>query len=150
MFVFVYGTLRKACKESRKMLDFQVPDILEKLGSEKGLARLPGYQMWDLGSYPGIFPVPHKKDCGEHVIVGELYFFEDEVTERVLSVLDEYEGCHPLSALPHEYERVKEPVFSVEQEKYVTSWIYRLTAPPASAGIISCGDYSIFLASKYQ
>ncbi|GJQ10699.1 hypothetical protein GpartN1_g2490.t1 [Galdieria partita] len=148
MFVFVYGTLRNACKKYRKFLDFQVPDVLDKYAVDRGLATLSGYHMWDLGSYPGIFPVAPKE---ENVVTGELFSFEADVSDLLLSTLDDYEGCHPSVALPHEYERVTEIVFSSEEQEYVNSWIYRLTTPPPSTyPVIVSGDYSIFLSSKYQ
>ncbi|EME32666.1 AIG2 family protein [Galdieria sulphuraria] len=151
MFVFVYGTLRNAYKEYRHLLDFQVPDVLDKYAVYRGLAKLSGYQMWSLGSYPGIFPVAPKEEGERFTVTGELFSFEANVADFLLATLDDYEGCHPLNALPHEYERATEIVFAVEEQDYVTSWIYRLTTRPSSTyPVISSGDYSTFLVTKYQ
>lgn len=72
MYVFVYGTLRKG--DSR----FGVLDGCECI---HGVAFIDGFDMLNLGGFPGIVP-------GNGRIVGEIY----EVDEEVLGQLDRIEG----------------------------------------------------------
>lgn len=72
--VFVYGTLREGERSH---------DLLR--GAEKVAdARLPGYDMYKVGWFPGIKPNPDNKEG----VVGEIY----EVDDRTLETLDCYEG----------------------------------------------------------
>jgi gamma-glutamylcyclotransferase (GGCT)/AIG2-like uncharacterized protein YtfP len=72
MYAFVYGTLRKG--DSR----FGVLDGCECIIEE---AYLDGYDMLNLGSFPGIIP-------GEGRIRGEIY----QIDDVILSRLDSIEG----------------------------------------------------------
>lgn len=73
--ILVYGTLRSGFGAHRKLT-----------GAEyQGDARVPGYDMINLGGFPGIIPNPDNKDG----IVGEVY---DGVGPEMLTELDYYEG----------------------------------------------------------
>lgn len=76
--ILVYGTLRRNGGANRFL---QGTAFL-------GETRLPGYDMINLGGFPGIVPNPQNK-VG---IVGEVY---DGVDEKMLDHLDHYEGYHP-------------------------------------------------------
>jgi gamma-glutamylcyclotransferase (GGCT)/AIG2-like uncharacterized protein YtfP len=71
--VFVYGTLMENCCNHEGYLNGQ---------KYLGQAVLPGYALFNLGSYPGIIP-----DIEERVL-GELY----EINPQILKQLDILEG----------------------------------------------------------
>lgn len=73
MLAFVYGTLKKGFYNHR---------LLEK-SRFMGAAVVKGYQMYDLGSFPGI-----KESDPEKMIEGEVY----EIDQKTLEALDRLEG----------------------------------------------------------
>lgn len=73
--VFVYGTLKRGCKNHRQMAG-QV---------YVGDARTaPGYRLYDLGDYPGMIADAADKEG----VTGELW----SVTQDALARLDDFEG----------------------------------------------------------
>eukprot|EP00871_Galdieria_phlegrea_P000997 jgi/Galph1/1899/GphlegSOOS_G570.1 len=161
-YVFVYGTLRNACKAYRKRLTFQVPDVLDHHATWLGTGMLPGYLLLDLGSYPGIIaqeetdndkrqvtvPYLYKESLKGFVsgkIIGELFCFETQVSGIILEALDDYEDCSSQSPLPHEYERVIEQVYHVQSHQWFASWVYRLTDCSHAMMPIASGDYAKYL-----
>lgn len=70
--LFVYGTLMHGCGNHRQL------EGAEYLGP----AQIDGWQMLDLGAFPGIIP-------GDSTVRGELYVVGDEQ----LAALDRFEGC---------------------------------------------------------
>jgi gamma-glutamylcyclotransferase (GGCT)/AIG2-like uncharacterized protein YtfP len=76
--LLVYGTLRQNCGASGFLngTDYQ------------GDVRLPGYDMYNLGGFPGIVPNPDNKEG----VVCEVF---DGVTPEIMENLDYYEGYRP-------------------------------------------------------
>lgn len=73
MKVFVYGTLKKGYSNHRLL------QTSEYIGNGK----IEGYEIYDLGFYPGIVPGDRKDE-----VYGEVY----EITEETLVHLDRLEG----------------------------------------------------------
>ena len=73
ILVFVYGTLMKNCYNHERYLNGQ---------KYLGQAVLPGYALYNLGSYPGIISDKNEK------VLGELY----EIDQQILKRLDVLEG----------------------------------------------------------
>lgn len=71
--VFVYGTLMKNCYNHERYLKGQ---------KYLGQAVLPGYALYNLGSYPGVISDEYEK------VLGELY----EIDQQILKRLDVLEG----------------------------------------------------------
>lgn len=73
--VFVYGTLKRGCKNHRQIAG----------QTYVGDARTaPGYRLYDLGDYPGMVVDPSDTEG----VVGELW----SVTPEALARLDDFEG----------------------------------------------------------
>jgi gamma-glutamylcyclotransferase (GGCT)/AIG2-like uncharacterized protein YtfP len=70
--VFVYGSLLKNCYNHKRYLKNQ---------KYLGQAVLPGYALYNLGSYPGIIPDREER------VMGELY----EIDNKILKQLDKLE-----------------------------------------------------------
>ncbi len=99
--VFVYGTLRKGCANHRLLRD----------GEFVGKSELTGYEMWGLGSYPGITV----SDNPESVVEAELYTVSDET----LLILDKLEDFYGVNHPQNLYDRVL-----VEDHKNRKGWVY--------------------------
>ncbi len=82
-------------------------------------ASLPGYDLCDLGAYPGAVP-------GEGVLVAEIY---ELASDAQLALLDEAEGVHEDPPL---YRRV-----ALDDR----TWIYLYARPTLSATRIASGDW---------
>ena len=75
--LFVYGTLKRGCGNHRYLADQTfVADA----------RTVPGYQLYDLGGYPGIAREPGDAEG----VTGEVW----SVTEEGLLRLDRFEGVH--------------------------------------------------------
>ncbi len=94
--VFVYGTLKRGFPLHRYLAGARF----------LGEARLEGFEMFDLGWYPGIVP-------GEGVVYGEVY----DVGPGTLALLDEIEDEG------EEYERRWLPV-EMEDGKRLEAFVY--------------------------
>lgn len=81
--LLVYGSLRKGQGANRFLDGAQ---FVEEV-------RLPGYDMFALGWYPGIVPNPDNKEG----IVGEVYEIPEELAEGMVENLDAYEGYNPMN-----------------------------------------------------
>ena len=79
--LFVYGTLRAAHPNSARFGLAGSCDVITNVV-------LPGFNIYDLGAFPGIKP-------GDGSVVGDLFMVPDELWDR----LDAYEG------VPHLYTR---------------------------------------------
>jgi len=109
----VYGLLRRGASMS---------DLLH--GAEyKGPVTVPGFDLYDLGPFPGAVP-------GTGELRGELF---ELASPAVLAVLDEAEGVH-----------AKPPLFRRElvEAKDAPAWMYVFAAkPPENAHRIESGDW---------
>ncbi len=111
--MFVYGLLRS---------DQSMHDLLD--GSrDLGVATLDGYDLLDLGRYPGAIP-------GDGTIVGELIELRDE---EQLSVLDQAEGC---DRTPPLYERVDVTV------RGKSAWLYVYAGDTKHVPRVVSGDWA--------
>ena len=122
--LFVYGTLRKGGANS-------MHHMLGRDSRFVGRARTRG-RLYDLGEYPGLVA---SDDTWVH---GDLYELADART--VLARLDEYEGCGPNDARPHEYERMQCEVLT-ETGVRETAWVYLYRGAVAGKREIPSGDY---------
>jgi len=126
--VFVYGTLRRACgQEMHRMLEHAARFV--------GDATVRG-TLYDLGAYPGLLV------AGEHagLVTGEVYALDPAREDATLAVLDEYEGCAPRDAPPHEYRRERVQVTLVDGST-IGAWTYVLDRDPSGLARIEGGDY---------
>ena len=106
-YLFVYGTLRK---DYDLKLKNKVSEDLQYVGQGK-----VGASMYDIGRYPGAV----RSSAGDEVI-GDVFELTD--TERVLRILDKYEGIDP-SGKPSEFVR-KRGKIRLRNGKEVTAWVY--------------------------
>jgi gamma-glutamylcyclotransferase (GGCT)/AIG2-like uncharacterized protein YtfP len=98
-----------------------------------GNARTPGC-LYDLGKYPGFVP-----SAATHAWVhGEVYDLEN--ARELLARLDEYEGCGPNDALPHEYAREQRAVV-MDTGEAAMAWVYVFNGSVAGRTEIPNGDY---------
>lgn len=97
-YLFVYGTLRPSygllpCNLRR----LRPPHVLDTCGRCMGTAMVRGYELWDVGDYPGVVLKEGR------VVVGDLYDVSGVGEE--MAILDEYEGIAERMKQPHEYKR---------------------------------------------
>jgi len=99
-YLFVYGTLRRSYGnlplEKRKL---QPPHVLHTLGTWIGEGTLRGYDLWDLGNYPGIV----KSNLAGRNVAGDV--FRVDASADITVILDRYEGIAEEYMPPHEYRR---------------------------------------------
>ena len=102
--LFVYGTLRAAHQNSANFGLAGQCDVITDVV-------LPGYNIFDLGWFPGIRP-------GSGSVVGDLFMVPDKLWER----LDAYEG------VPHLYTR---ETVSIAGHDNVQVYVYSRDIDPA-------------------
>ena len=124
--LFVYGTLRKGSRGSMHHLLAQHARLI-------GPARTSG-RLYHLGSYPGLVPSSER----DAWVRGDLYALER--LPEVLDRLDDYEGCGPNDAQPHEFERVQREVVLDTGERAL-AWLYVYKGSIAGKDEIRSGDY---------
>jgi gamma-glutamylcyclotransferase (GGCT)/AIG2-like uncharacterized protein YtfP len=107
-YLFVYGTLKSdAINVHAKQFHAQ--------------AQLIGAAMWQGCLYLVTnYPAAVASSNPQERVMGELWKLND--SELVLKALDEYEECAPGSPLPHEYERLIQPIEINGQ--VIQAWIY--------------------------
>ncbi len=124
--IFLYGTLRR---DARHPMHHHVARMARFIG----MGHVPG-KLLDLGPYPGAVPDP----SGRSRVLGEVY--ENLPGQPLLPLLDRYEGCTPLDAMPHEFERRSVWIDLLSGER-LRAWIYLYAGPLAHARRIPSGDY---------
>jgi len=128
--LFVYGTLRKDCRNGiHRMLAGDAKFI--------GHARMRGRLVQVRGG-PGGYPGLVRATAARAWVRGEVYVLENP--DDVLARLDEYEGCGPRDARPHEYERVQHEAI-LESGANILVWVYLYTGSTAEKVDILSGDY---------
>ncbi|MHC4971420.1 MAG: gamma-glutamylcyclotransferase family protein [Planctomycetota bacterium] len=110
--IVVYGLLRRGARMNNLL------DGAEFLSE----VVVDGYQLFDLGDYPGAVP-------GEGVIIGELY---ELASPAVLDLLDEAER---VEADPPLYRRV------LVEADGAPAWLYVWAGPVEESGWITSGDW---------
>ncbi|TWT99826.1 AIG2-like family protein [Botrimarina colliarenosi] len=117
--LFVYGTLKSGFDNAHAI-------ALRHAATLVGPAVLCGRMYLVQGPrgsmrYPAVTEPLHDSDT----VRGELYRLHDE---RVLSRLDLYEGCGPVSPTPHEYRRVVAEVV-VNPTEAMLAYVYLYSGP---------------------
>jgi gamma-glutamylcyclotransferase (GGCT)/AIG2-like uncharacterized protein YtfP len=129
--LFVYGTLRKGY--DLKLMD-KITHLIRYIGQGKVKADL-----YDLGRYPGAI----RSNTGPEVI-GDVFELADP--ERVLRMLDKYEGIGPGKAAP-EFVRRRSRV-KLRSGQTVTAWVYWYNHEPAGKIRIKHKNYLNYLKNK--
>ena len=97
-------------------------------------------EMYDLGAYPGIIKIAEGRQ-----IAGEVY--EMESPEKLLAVLDDYEGCSENDASAEYTRGIAEIMVAGEVKE---AWIYWLNPIFKNNNIITSGDYRSYSKSKKE
>ena len=74
------------------------------------------------------------------MVLGEVYGLNSQHAARMWRVLDNYEGCGPDCAEPHEYRRQRVHVFLDDGDE-LDAWAYILTSLSPAAVRVPGGDY---------
>ncbi len=111
--LFVYGTLKKG----------ERAHIFLKNAQFLGRACVSGFELYDLGEYPGA-------KRGKGVVKGEVYLVEEDL----LKLLDEYEeeGI--------EYKRILVEA-EMEDGRKVRAWFYEYLGEVEGKGLIPSGEW---------
>ncbi len=125
-YLFVYGTLRKGAEIPEASL---LARMCRLVGTGKINARL-----YDIGAYPGMV----KAERPDEWVMGEVH--EMFHPERLLQMLDDYEGCGPKHQRPYEFERevVK---LTLNHSMPTEAWVYWYRPDPSKFRRIISGDY---------
>ena len=124
-YLFVYGTLRRD-------VGHPLHAVLAEHATFVGCGTFQG-KLYDLGAYPGAVPSENATD----VVAGEVYALHDP--ERVLAILDRYEGCAD-EPPPTEFRREKARI-TLQDGMRIEAWIYLYNWPTAGLPRIPSGDY---------
>ena len=130
--LFVYGTLRKGHGHPMSQLLDTSAQLLGE-GFFQGL-------LFDLGP----FPVAVSTELPGQVVVGDLYLLKQG--EKVLDLMDEYEGVGEVLDQGIAYQRVQVKV-TLKDGAVHDSWIYLHTGHTNHLRPISSGDYLEYLKS---
>ncbi len=131
-YLFVYGTLRR--NYDLKLKD-KVIHHLQYVGQGK-----VGASLYDLGRYPGAI-----RDNKGGEVIGDLFLLTEP--EKVLKVLDKYEGISSPGATDAEFIRKKTSVrLRSGQEK--KAWIYWYNFDPKNKIKIRYKNYLNYLKNK--
>jgi gamma-glutamylcyclotransferase (GGCT)/AIG2-like uncharacterized protein YtfP len=129
--LFTYGTLLHQAEN-------QVAQYLRQNSRFLGKGSFAG-RLYDVGAYPGAV-VDAASPCR---VWGEVILLEKP--EKVLPVLDEYEGYDESYPLLSEFVRKRLEI--TQEQKQVICWGYLYNLPTAALPLIQSGDYSSYLAS---
>jgi gamma-glutamylcyclotransferase (GGCT)/AIG2-like uncharacterized protein YtfP len=118
--VFVYGTLRKGdCR-------FGVPSFIDIVHAE---AYLKGFQLVNLGSFPGIIP-------GKGIVRGEIHIYS------TFDVLDQIEGYDPAESNYSLFRREKVMVeLPFGGEVQASTYVFNRELEDRQLRIIGSGDW---------
>lgn len=131
-YLFVYGTLRRNYDLKLKN---KVINHLQYVGQGK-----VGATLYDIGRYPGAI-----RDSKGPEVIGDLFLLTEP--ERVLKILDKYEGISGAGASSDEFIRKRTSVRlrSGQQKK---AWIYWYNSDPKDKKKIRYKDYLNYLKNK--
>ena len=127
--LFVYGTLRNGFEN-------EYAQLLQKQAKVVGMGYFFGF-LYDLGQYPGAVYDP----AGTYRVFGDIILLQDE---KILDILDAYEGVDAWAPPPHEYKREIVEVFKDDQ--ILPCWTYLYNFPVQSLKKISSGDYLQYIS----
>ncbi|MCD2453101.1 gamma-glutamylcyclotransferase [Methylicorpusculum oleiharenae] len=135
-YLFVYGSLRKGMPNA-------MAEWLEHQADWLETSFIKG-QLFDIGDYPGAISIP---DCTDKVW-GDIYRMDDDLScANILGQLDEFEECTEHFSIPHEYLRIKTPVFRSNGQS-LEAWFYLYNRPVERFKRITEGDYVEFKAAE--
>lgn len=131
-YLFVYGTLRRNYDLKLKE---RIAADLRYIGQGK-----IGAVLYDLGKYPGAI----KSNKGSEVI-GDVFRIEDP--DRVLRILDRYEGIGEKA--PQQAEFIRKKIrLKLRSGKELTAWIYWYNRDPGKRTPVRYKDYLNYLKNK--
>lgn len=113
-YIFTYGTLMSTATGDMGAAERA---LLNAFAKRVGPTTIRG-RMYDAGACPGVVL---EAGPGE-IVQGELWHLPRDLPDLV-AALDRYEGCAPLSPLPHPYARRRIRVAG-EGARRVTAWVY--------------------------
>lgn len=136
--LFAYGTLMRGFGLTRELA---VEADIRYLGRGRFAGRL-----YDLGPYPAAIEDP----SGPCTVWGDVFHLLDP--ERVLRILDEFEGCDPSMPLSSLYRRCPVDV-QFEDGSPVRAWAYLYARPDhlrndPGAVLIPSGDYRQYVQAR--
>lgn len=108
----------------------------------EGHGHLSG-RLYDLGAYPAA--VIDRTVSG--VVVGEVYRMNEP--DRLLPLLDRYEGCTPDLPEPHEYRREVHAV-QLADGRRIEAWVYVWNRSTEGLRPIPGGDYVAAEANRME
>ena len=123
--IFVYGSLKRG-----QPLYFL--EGLEDLRLEVLPARMQGGFLYNLGPFPGMI----LKSSGG-AVMGEVHRFRQ--IEMVLDILDEVEEYYGEGDPNNLYRRVEHDAELLNEEGFVTCWVYEYVGPLDEAEFIETG-----------
>jgi gamma-glutamylcyclotransferase (GGCT)/AIG2-like uncharacterized protein YtfP len=125
-YLFVYGTLRPACRHPAN-------GLLAKGAERIGCGWLPG-RLYEVSGYPGAV----LSDNPGNRIIGELYRLIDPAA--MLARLDDYEEAAEHFPPPREYRRCRVEV-RISDGRPVIAWVYLYNRSTENLRPIPGGDY---------
>lgn len=128
--LLVYGSLLQSQKHPYSHLLRTHGELLCK-------GKFPG-RLYDLGHYPGAI---YEAESTSPVF-GELYRLK--APEKVIPILDKYEGIGSRFNRPYEFSRMKVPVTT--EAGVFLAWVYLYNLDTVEKTIIGSGDYVMFKA----
>ncbi|WP_158642995.1 gamma-glutamylcyclotransferase family protein [Mucilaginibacter ginsenosidivorax] len=132
-YLFVYGTLLEQGNTYAQYLQQHCTLI--------GGGKFGGI-LYDVGHYPG---ATIDAITGRYVY-GSIYLMDD--AEKILPVIDEYEGIGAQEAKPHEYTR---QLIEIDTEQGpVVCWVYIYNWPTDNLPEVPGGDYIRYIGPKKQ
>ncbi|MCD1598986.1 gamma-glutamylcyclotransferase [Rheinheimera aquimaris] len=125
-FLFVYGTLRRACAHP-------MHTVLAADSRYVGIAHYQG-KLYRVSHYPGVVPSGNPAQQ----VVGEVYQLFKPL--QTLAELDRYEECSADFPAPHEYRRELQQV-TLENGCGVNAWVYVYNHSTDKLTPILSGDF---------
>ena len=132
-YIFIYGALLSS-------LNHPMHDVLKRFAKLEGEGHIQA-ELYDLGQYPAVVlsenPVNRVK--------GEIYKISG--SEKLLPVLDQYEGCNDNFPEPFQYLR---RVVKVQGDDgtNVEAWVYLYNWDIARHTYIESGDYKKYVGER--
>ena len=130
--LFVYGTLRRCFRN-------EFARLLRRSARFVGYGKVKG-RLYLIADYPGLVATAH-----EDWVHGEIYRLNTPA--ETYKLLDDYEGCGPTAALPHEYRRAVWPVL-IDTGEWIRACVYTYEGEVSGKERITSGDFSPSLISS--
>jgi gamma-glutamylcyclotransferase (GGCT)/AIG2-like uncharacterized protein YtfP len=130
-YLFAYGTLRK---EFELPLNEKIARFIEWIGDGEIKGKL-----YDMGEYPAAIPVSENE---RSVIKGAVMKINQP--EKVMKLVDDYEGCNPENEAQSVYCRKKESII-LKDGNIVDAWVYWYLLPVDDKRRIRHKDYLNYL-----